>query len=36
MHCSTELEIPAEAKAALLKLTPRNYKGYTEKLAREI
>jgi adenylosuccinate lyase len=31
-----KLEIPAEAKAALLKLTPRNYTGYAEKLAREI
>ncbi|MDD5577666.1 MAG: adenylosuccinate lyase [Methylobacter sp.] len=31
-----KLEIPAEAKADLLKLTPRNYTGYAEKLAREI
>ncbi len=31
-----KLEIPAEAKAALLKLTPRNYTGYAEKLARDI
>lgn len=30
------LEIPAEAKADLLKLTPRNYIGYAEKLAKEI
>jgi adenylosuccinate lyase len=30
------LEIPAEAKAILLELTPRNYIGYAEKLAREI
>jgi adenylosuccinate lyase len=30
------LEIPAEAKAQLLALTPRNYTGYAEKLAREI
>ena len=31
-----KLEIPAEAKAGLLKLTPRNYTGYAEKLARKI
>ena len=31
-----KLEIPAEAKATLLALTPRNYTGYAEKLAREI
>ena len=31
-----KLEIPDEAKAALLKLTPRNYTGYAEKLAKEI
>ena len=31
-----KLEIPAEVKAALLELTPRNYTGYAEKLAREI
>ena len=31
-----KLEIPAEAKATLLTLTPRNYTGYAEKLAREI
>ena len=31
-----KLEIPAEAKAVLLRLTPRNYTGYAEKLAREI
>lgn len=31
-----KLEIPAEAKAALLKLTPRTYTGYAEKLARDI
>ncbi|CAA9892021.1 adenylosuccinate lyase [Candidatus Methylobacter favarea] len=31
-----KLEIPAEAKAALLKLTPRTYTGYAEKLAKEI
>ena len=30
------LEIPAEAKAVLLQLTPRNYTGYAEKLAKEI
>ncbi|MGZ8095628.1 MAG: adenylosuccinate lyase [Methylosarcina sp.] len=30
------LEIPSEAKAALLKLTPSTYTGYAEKLAREI
>jgi adenylosuccinate lyase len=30
------LEIPAEAKAQLLALTPRSYTGYAEKLAREI
>jgi adenylosuccinate lyase len=31
-----KLEIPSEAKAALLELTPRNYTGYAEKLARDI
>ena len=31
-----KLEIPAEAKAILLNLTPRNYTGYAEKLAKEI
>jgi adenylosuccinate lyase len=31
-----KLEIPAEAKAILLQLTPRNYTGYAEKLAKEI
>jgi adenylosuccinate lyase len=31
-----KLEIPAEAKAALLELSPRNYTGYAEQLAREI
>jgi adenylosuccinate lyase len=31
-----KLEIPAEAKATLLELTPRNYTGYAEKLAKEI
>jgi len=31
-----KLEIPAEAKATLLALTPRNYTGYAEKLARGI
>ena len=31
-----KLEIPAEAKQALLALTPRSYTGYAEKLAREI
>ena len=31
-----KLELPADAKAALLALTPRNYTGYAEKLAREI
>lgn len=31
-----KLDIPAEAKAALLELTPRGYTGYAEKLAREI
>ena len=30
------LEIPAEAKAELLVLTPRTYTGYAEKLAKEI
>jgi adenylosuccinate lyase len=31
-----KLDIPADAKATLLALTPRNYTGYAEKLAREI
>jgi len=31
-----KLEIPAEAKAALLALTPRSYTGYAEKLAMTI
>jgi len=31
-----KLEIPAEAKAILLELTPRNYTGYAKKLAKEI
>ncbi len=31
-----KLEIPANAKVDLLKLTPRNYMGYAEKLARDI
>ncbi|MGZ8193859.1 MAG: adenylosuccinate lyase [Methylobacter sp.] len=31
-----KLEIPAEAKAGLLKLTPRTYTGYAEKLAKDI
>jgi len=31
-----KLEIPAEAKSELLKLTPRSYTGYAEKLAREV
>jgi adenylosuccinate lyase len=31
-----KLEIPAEAKAILLELTPRNYTGYAEKLAKGI
>lgn len=31
-----KLEIPAEAKAILLQLTPRGYTGYAEKLAKEI
>ncbi len=31
-----KLEIPADAKAILLNLTPRNYTGYAEKLAKEI
>ena len=30
------LEIPADAKAALLRLTPRDYTGYAAHLAREI
>jgi len=30
------LDIPAEAKAQLLVLTPRSYIGYAEQLAREI
>ena len=37
MHVFIEsLEIPAEAKAELLVLTPRTYTGYAEKLAKEI
>ncbi len=37
MHAFVEnLEIPDEAKAELLKLTPHNYVGYAEKLAREV
>ncbi len=31
-----KLDIPADAKATLLALTPRNYTGYAEKLARDI
>ena len=31
-----KLDIPAEAKQALLALTPRGYTGYAEKLAQEI
>ena len=31
-----KLDIPDEAKTTLLKLTPRNYTGYAEKLAKEI
>ncbi len=31
-----KLEIPTEAKAQLLALTPRSYTGYAEKLVREI
>jgi adenylosuccinate lyase len=31
-----KLEIPAEAKAILMELTPRNYTGYAEKLAIKI
>jgi adenylosuccinate lyase len=31
-----KLEIPADAKAQLLALTPRSYTGYAEKLALEI
>jgi adenylosuccinate lyase len=31
-----KLEIPEEAKLALLALTPRNYTGYAERLAKEI
>jgi adenylosuccinate lyase len=31
-----KLEIPAEAKKALLELTPRSYTGYAEKLAHQI
>jgi adenylosuccinate lyase len=31
-----KLEMPTEAKAALLKLSPRLYVGYAEKLAREV
>lgn len=31
-----KLEIPEDAKVALLALTPANYKGYAEKLARDI
>ncbi|MEI6745388.1 MAG: adenylosuccinate lyase [Methylococcaceae bacterium] len=37
MHQFVEnLEIPAEAKAQLLALTPRGYVGYAEKLARDL
>ncbi len=37
MHAFVEnLEIPDEAKAELLKLTPHNYVGYAEKLAKEV
>ena len=31
-----KLEIPADAKQALLELTPRSYTGYAEQLARDI
>jgi adenylosuccinate lyase len=31
-----KLDIPAEAKAILLELTPRSYTGYAQKLARDI
>ncbi len=31
-----KLEIPSDAKATLLELTPRNYTGYAEKLAKNI
>jgi len=31
-----KLDIPEEAKVALLALTPRNYTGYAEKLAKDI
>ncbi|WP_031432654.1 adenylosuccinate lyase [Methylomarinum vadi] len=31
-----KLDIPADAKAGLLKMTPRDYTGYAEKLARKI
>lgn len=31
-----DLEIPVAAKSILLSLTPRNYTGYAEKLAKEI
>ena len=31
-----KLDIPSDAKATLLALTPRNYTGYAEKLAKEI
>ncbi|MFZ2168736.1 MAG: adenylosuccinate lyase [Methylococcaceae bacterium] len=31
-----KLEIPAIAKASLMELTPRNYTGYAEKLAKDI
>jgi adenylosuccinate lyase len=31
-----KLEIPAKAKASLLDLTPHNYTGYAEKLAKDI
>ncbi len=31
-----KLDIPDEAKQALIELTPRNYTGYAKKLASEI
>ncbi|MBT3812763.1 MAG: adenylosuccinate lyase, partial [Gammaproteobacteria bacterium] len=31
-----KLDIPAAAKQELIKLTPRSYTGYAEKLASEI
>jgi adenylosuccinate lyase len=35
-HFIESLDMPAAAKAELMKLTPRSYTGYAEKLARDI